>query len=53
VAGILDVPKIVEEIDKEENVNAYEYLNMCTSGGAEFMKEQIAEKDFDRIVLAA
>ena len=47
------MPKIVEEIDKLENVNAYEYLNLCTSGGAEYIKEQINEKNFDRIVLAA
>ena len=47
------MPKIVEEIDKLDDVWAYEYLNLCTSGGAEFMKEQIAEKGFDRIILAA
>lgn len=47
------MPKIVEEIDKLDNVCAYEYLNLCTSGGAEFMKEQIAEKGFDRIIMAA
>ena len=53
IGGILDVPKIVEEIDKLDDVNAYEYLNLCTSGGAEFIKEQIEEKNFDRIILAA
>jgi len=47
------VPKIVEEIDKLENVWAFEYLNMCTSGGAEYIKEQIAEKGFNRVVCAA
>jgi len=26
---------------------------MCTSGGAEYIKEQIEEKGFDRIVVAA
>jgi heterodisulfide reductase subunit A-like polyferredoxin len=36
-----------------KNVYAYEYLNLCTSGGAEFIKEQIDEKGFDRIILAA
>jgi len=49
----LDVPKIVEEIDKLPNVYSYEYLNMCTSGGAEYIKEQIEEKGFERIVVAA
>ena len=53
VAGILDVPKIVEEIDKLDNVSSYEYLNMCTSGGAEYIKEQIKEKGFERVVIAA
>lgn len=53
IAGILDVPKIVEEIDKLENVWAYEYLNMCTSGGSEYIKGQIEERNFDRIVIAA
>jgi len=47
------VPKIVEEVDKLDDVYAYEYLNLCTSGGAEFIKEQIDEKGFDRIILAA
>ena len=47
------MPKIVEEIDKLDDVYAYEYLNLCTSGGAEFIKEQIDEKNFDRIILAA
>jgi len=49
----LDVPKIVETIDKLPNVYSYEYLNMCTSGGAEYIKEQIEEKGFERIVVAA
>jgi len=53
IGGILDVPKIVEEIDKLDDVYAYEYLNLCTSGGAEFMKKQIDEKGFDRIIMAA
>jgi heterodisulfide reductase subunit A len=53
IAGILDVPKIVEEIGKLPNVYSYEYLNMCTSGGAEYIKEQIEEKGFNRIVVAA
>jgi len=26
---------------------------MCTSGGAEFIKEQINEKGFERVVVAA
>jgi heterodisulfide reductase subunit A-like polyferredoxin len=34
-------------------VDSYEYLNMCTSGGAEYIKEQIEEKGFNRIVVAA
>jgi heterodisulfide reductase subunit A-like polyferredoxin len=49
----LDTSKIVEEIDKIPNVHAYEYLNMCTSGGAEYIKEQINEKGLERIVVAA
>ena len=47
------MPKIVKEIDKLPNVYSYEYLNMCTSGGAEYIKEQIEEKGFNRIVVAA
>ena len=47
------MPKIVEEIDELDDVYAYEYLNLCTSGGAEFIKEQIADKGFDRIIIAA
>jgi len=49
----LDVPKIVNEIDRLPNVYSYEYLNMCTSGGAEYIKEQIEEKGFNRVVVAA
>jgi len=53
IAGILDVPKIVEEIDRLPNVYSYEYLNLCTSGGAEYIKEQFEERGFNRIVVAA
>jgi len=49
----LDVPKIVEEINNLPDVYSYEYLNLCTSGGAEYIKEQIEEKGFNRIVVAA
>jgi len=49
----LDVPKIVEEIDRLPNVYSYEYLNLCTSGGAEYIKEQFEERGFNRIVVAA
>ncbi|MFX1311438.1 MAG: hypothetical protein ACFFHD_02345 [Promethearchaeota archaeon] len=49
----MDVPKIVNDIDKLPNVYSYEYLNMCTSGGAEYIKDQIKEKGFNRVVVAA
>jgi len=34
-------------------VFAFEYLNMCTSGGSEYIQEQIEEKGLERIVVAA
>lgn len=36
-----------------EEVYAFEYLNLCTSGGAEYIKEQIEERGLERIVVAA
>lgn len=49
----MDVPKIVEEINKLEGVKAFEYLSMCTEGGSTYIKEQIKEAKLDRIVVAA
>jgi len=49
----LDVPKIVEEINKLEGVKAFEYLSMCTEGGSTYIKEQIKEAKLERIVVAA
>ncbi|MBD3211306.1 MAG: NAD(P)-binding protein [Candidatus Lokiarchaeota archaeon] len=49
----MDVPRIVEEIDKIENVWAFEYLSMCTEGGSAYIKEQHEEQHFDRVVVAA
>ena len=49
----MDVPKIVEEIDKLENVYAYEYSSICTTGGSEYIKEQIGDRKLSRIVVAA
>ncbi len=49
----MDVPKIVEEIDKLENVYAYEYLSICTTGGSAYIKEQIGDRKLSRIVVAA
>ena len=49
----MDVPKIVEEINKLENVYAFEYLSACTTGGSEYIKEQISERKLNRIVIAA
>ena len=53
IAGILDIPKIVEEIDKLDGVKAYAYLSMWTEGGAGYIKEQIADVKLNRIVVAA
>lgn len=49
----MDVPKIVEEINKLENVYAYEYISVCTTGGADYIKEQIVDHKLNRIVVAA
>ena len=49
----MDVPKIVEELDKLPDVKAYEYLSMCTEGGSTFIKEKIEEAKLERIVVAA
>ena len=49
----MDVPKIVEEIDKLENAYAYEYLSICTTGGSAYIKEQIGDRKLARIVVAA
>ena len=53
IAGILDVPGIVEELNKLEGVKAYEYMSMWTEGGSEYIKEQIKEFRLERIVVAA
>lgn len=53
IAGILDVPKIVDEIGKMENVWSWEYLNMCTDPGADFIIEKIKDLELDRVVVAA
>jgi len=49
----LDIPKIVEELNKDPGVKAFEYLSMCTEGGSTYIKEQIIEAKLDRIVVAA
>ena len=53
IAGILDVPGIVEELNKLEGVKAFEYLSMWTEGGSAYIKEQIEESKLERIVVAA
>lgn len=53
IAGVVDVSKTVEELDKEENVWAWEYLNICTDTGADFITEKIEEKNLERVVVAA
>lgn len=40
-------------MNKLEGVKAYEYLSMCTEGGATYIKEQIEEYKLERIVVAA
>jgi heterodisulfide reductase subunit A len=40
-------------LNKLEGVKAYEYLSMCTEGGATYIKEQIEEYKLERIVVAA
>jgi len=49
----LDVPSIVEELNKLPGVKAFEYLSMCTEGGSAYIKEQIKESKLQRIVVAA
>lgn len=49
----MDIPKIVEELNKIEGVKAFEYLSMCTEGGSTYIKEQIEESKLERIVVAA
>ena len=49
----MDIPKIVEELNKDPGVKAFEYLSMCTEGGSTYIKEQIIEAKLDRIVVAA
>ena len=53
IAGILDIPKIVEEIDKIDNVWAYPYLSLWTEGGSAEIKEKHADRKFDRVLVAA
>ena len=53
IAGILDVPRIVEELNRLEGVKAFEYLSMCTEGGSSYIKEQLEESKIERIVVAA
>jgi len=53
IAGILDIPNIVEELNKLPGVKAFEYLSMWTEGGSAFIKEQIEEAKLERIVVAA
>lgn len=36
-----------------ENVYAYEYVSICTTGGAEYIKDQIGDRKLNRIVVAA
>ena len=43
----------MDEINKLENVYAFAYLSACTTGGSNFIKEQIAEKKLSRILIAA
>ena len=53
IAGILDIPRIVEEIGKLDNVWAYPYLSLCTEGGSTEIKEKHEEFKFDRVLVAA
>ena len=53
IAGILDIPRIVEELNRLEGVKAFEYLSMCTEGGSSYIKEQLEESKIERIVVAA
>jgi heterodisulfide reductase subunit A len=36
-----------------ENVWSYEYLNMCTDPGADFIIDEIKDKELNRVVVAA
>jgi len=36
-----------------ENVWSWEYLNMCTDPGADFIIEKIKDLELDRVVVAA
>ncbi len=49
----MDIPKIVEEINKLDNVWAFPYLSLCTEGGSAKIKEEYAEVKFNRIIIAA
>jgi heterodisulfide reductase subunit A len=49
----LDIPKIVDEINKLDNVWAYPYLSLCTEGGSSFIKEAYEDHPFDRILVTA
>ena len=53
IAGILDIPMIVGELNKLEGVKAFEYLSMWTEGGSAYIKEQIEESKLTKIVVAA
>lgn len=51
----MDIPKIIAELNKLDNVYAYPYLSLCTEGGSAEIKEKNTEVKggFDRIVITA
>ncbi|MDI6855588.1 MAG: CoB--CoM heterodisulfide reductase iron-sulfur subunit A family protein, partial [Candidatus Thermoplasmatota archaeon] len=54
IASTVDVPKVVEELGKLENVAAAKYYKyMCSEPGQELIKKDIKELKLDRVVVAS
>ncbi|MHC1591362.1 MAG: hydrogenase iron-sulfur subunit [Candidatus Helarchaeales archaeon] len=53
IAGVIDIPRVVEEIKKLPDVEVLDNEYMCSESGLLLLKEQIKEKKLDRIVIGA
>ncbi|MHA1144591.1 MAG: hydrogenase iron-sulfur subunit [Candidatus Helarchaeota archaeon] len=53
IAGVIDIPRVAEEIRKLPDVEIIENEYVCSESGLLLLKEEIASKNLDRIVIGA